>query len=131
MTADPPVAVPHGRPFQIVGALEHRVFAEPFLEPQHGLLQALFLFQTGGVGEKVSLEDALIPPNPDSFGFERNCEFVVDSHAGLTDLFVSQARREVERQPRASVREQLKRVQEKAEKKSPVQAVPKKKEPER
>ena len=35
-----------------------------------------------------------IPPNPDSFGFERNCEFVVDSHAGLTDLFVSQARRE-------------------------------------
>ena len=72
-----------------------------------------------------------IPPNPDSFGFERNCEFVVDSHAGLTDLFVSQARREVERQPRASVREQLKRVQEKAEKKSPVQAVPKKKEPER
>ena len=72
-----------------------------------------------------------IPPNPDSFGFERNCEFVVDSHAGLTDLFVSQARREVERQPRASVREQLKQAQEKMEKKSPVQATPKKKEPER
>ena len=72
-----------------------------------------------------------IPPNPDSFGFERNCEFVVDSHAGLTDLFVSQARREAERQPRASVREQLKQAQEKVEKKSPVQAAPKKKEPER
>ena len=72
-----------------------------------------------------------IPPNPDSFGFERNCEFVVDSHAGLTDLFVSLARREVERQPRASVREQLKQAQEKAEKKPPVQAAPKKKEPER
>ena len=72
-----------------------------------------------------------IPPNPDSFGFERNCEFVVDSHAGLTDLFVSQARREAERQPRASVREQLKQAQEKAEKKSPVQAAPKKKVPER
>ena len=72
-----------------------------------------------------------IPPNPDSFGFERNCEFVVDSHAGLTDLFVSQARREVERQPRASVREQLKQAQEKMEKKSPVQASPKKKELER
>ena len=72
-----------------------------------------------------------IPPNPDSFGFERNCEFVVDSHAGLTDLFVSQARREAERQPRASVREQLKQAQEKVEKKSPVQASPKKKEPER
>ena len=72
-----------------------------------------------------------IPPNPDSFGFERNCEFVVDSHAGLTDLFVSQARREVERQPCTSVREQLKQAQEKMEKKSPVQATPKKKEPER
>ena len=72
-----------------------------------------------------------IPPNPDSFGFERNCEFVVDSHAGLTDLFVSQARREVERQPCTSVREQLKQAQEKVEKKSPVQASPKKKEPER
>ena len=72
-----------------------------------------------------------IPPNPDSFGFERNCEFVVDSHAGLTDLFESQARREGERQPRASVREQLKQAQEKAEKKSPVQAAPKKKVPER
>ena len=72
-----------------------------------------------------------IPPNPDSFGFERNCEFVVNSHAGLTDLFVSQARREAERQPRASVREQLKQAQEKVEKKSPVQASPKKKEPER
>ena len=72
-----------------------------------------------------------IPPNPDSFGFERNCEFVVNSHAGLTDLFVSQARREVERQPCTSVREQLKQAQEKMEKKSPVQATPKKKEPER
>ena len=41
------------------------------------------------------------------------------------------ARREVERQPRASVREQLKQAQEKAEKKPPVQAAPKKKEPER
>ena len=41
------------------------------------------------------------------------------------------ARREVERQPRASVREQLKQAQEKAEKKPPVQAMPKKKEPER
>ena len=35
------------------------------------------------------------------------------------------ARREVERQPRASVREQLKQAQEKMEKKSPVQAHPK------
>ena len=41
------------------------------------------------------------------------------------------ARREVERQPRASVREQLKQAQEKMEKKSPVQVSPKKKELER
>ena len=41
------------------------------------------------------------------------------------------ARREAERQPRTSVREQLKQAQEKAEKKSPVQAAPKKKVPER
>ena len=72
-----------------------------------------------------------IPPNPDSFGFERNSEFVVDSHSGLTDLFVSQARREAERSPRLSVLAQIERAQEKAEKKSPVQAAPKKKEPER
>ena len=72
-----------------------------------------------------------IPPNPDAFGFERNSEFVVDSHSGLTDLFVSQARREAERSPRLSVREQIERAQEKAEKKSPVQDMPKKKEPER
>ena len=72
-----------------------------------------------------------IPPNPDSFGFERNSEFVVDSHAGLTDLFVSQARREAERSPRLSVREQIERAQKtagKAEKKPPL---PKKNEPER
>ena len=72
-----------------------------------------------------------IPPNPDSFGVERNSEFVVDSHAGLTDLFVSQARREAEHQPRLSVREQIERAQEKAgraEKKPPA---PKRNEPER
>ena len=41
------------------------------------------------------------------------------------------ARRDAEKPPRASVREQLKQAQEKMEKKSPVQATPKKKEPER
>ena len=33
-----------------------------------------------------------IPPNPDGFGGERNLDFVVDSHSGLVDLFLSQAR---------------------------------------
>ena len=72
-----------------------------------------------------------IPSNPDSFGFERNSEFMVDSHSGLTDLFVSQARREAERSPRLSVWEQIERAQEKAgraEKKPPA---PKRNEPER
>ena len=72
-----------------------------------------------------------IPPNPDSFGFERNSEFVVDSHAGLTDLFVSQARREAERQPRLSVREQIERAQEKAGKVEKKPPVPKRNELER
>ena len=72
-----------------------------------------------------------IPPNPDSFGFERNSEFVVDSHAGLTDLFVSQARREAERSPRLSVREQIERAQEKAGKVEKKPSVPKRNEPER
>ena len=72
-----------------------------------------------------------IPPNPDSFGFERNSEFVVDSHAGLTDLFVSQARREAERSPRLSVREQIERAQEKAGKAERKPSVPKRNEPER
>ena len=35
-----------------------------------------------------------VPPNPDSFGGERNREFVVDSHPGLTDLFLTLAKRE-------------------------------------
>ena len=72
-----------------------------------------------------------IPPNPDAFGFERNSEFVVDSHAGLTDLFVSQARREAERSPRLSVREQIERAQEKAGKVEKKPSVPKRNEPER
>ena len=72
-----------------------------------------------------------IPPNPDSFGFERNSEFVVDSHAGLTDLFVSQARREAERQPRLSVWEQIERAQEKAGRAEKRPPAPKKNEPER
>ena len=72
-----------------------------------------------------------IPPNPDSFGFERNSEFVVDSHAGLTDLFVSQARREAERSPRLSVREQIERAQEKVGKVEKKPPLPKRNETER
>ena len=35
-----------------------------------------------------------IPSNPDGFGGERNLDFVVDSHSGLVDLFLSQARKD-------------------------------------
>ena len=35
-----------------------------------------------------------IPSNPDGFGGERNLDFVVDSHFGLVDLFLSQARQD-------------------------------------
>src|SRR5699024_6250087 len=64
VAADPPVAVPHGGALQVVGTLEHRVFANALLEAQHGLLEAFFFFQLGGVGEKVGLEDAGILYHP-------------------------------------------------------------------
>ena len=35
-----------------------------------------------------------IPPNPDGFGGERNLDFVVDSHPGLVDLFLTQVRQD-------------------------------------
>ena len=63
--------------------------------------------------------------------FAHRRDFSVQSHPGLVDLFLTQVRRETEKPPRASVREQLKQAQEMVEKKPPVQAAPKKKEPER
>ena len=63
--------------------------------------------------------------------FAHRRDFSVQSHPGLVDLFLTQVRRKTEKPPRASVRERLKQEQEKAEKKPPVQAAPKKKEPER
>ena len=35
-----------------------------------------------------------IQKNPDAWGADRNCQFVVNSHSGLTDLFLSSVRRE-------------------------------------
>ena len=63
--------------------------------------------------------------------FAHRRDFSVQSHPGLVDLFLTQVRRETEKPPRVSVREQLKQAQETVEKKPPVQAAPKKKEPER
>ena len=70
-----------------------------------------------------------IPSNMDSFGMDRNYAIAVSSHPGLIDLFVTQARKEMERQPRTSVREQLRQAQKETGKKAP--ATHKKKEPER
>jgi len=42
-----------------------------------------------------------VTPNPDSWGGDRNCYFVVDqAHTGLTDLFVTHFRRELEKAPK-------------------------------
>ena len=61
--------------------------------------------------------------------FAHRRDFSVQSHPGLVDLFLTQVRREAEKPPRVSVREQLKQAQEKAQSLAP--AAPKKKEPER
>ena len=45
--------------------------------------------------------------NPDGWGTDRNRYFVVNSHPGLTDLFLSQVRKEKEREKKPSVIGQL------------------------
>lgn len=53
--------------------------------------------------------------NPDAWGTDRNCYFVVNSHPGLTDLFVTRARKELAEQAkeqRPSVHELLKKQPE-------------------
>ena len=53
-----------------------------------------------------------VVPNPDSWGGDRNCYFVVDqAHTGLVDLFVNQVRKELavpQEERRPSVMEKLK-----------------------
>lgn len=54
--------------------------------------------------------------NPDAWGADRNCYFVVNSHSGLTDLFVARARKEVAEQAkeqRPSVCDKLKQPPQK------------------
>lgn len=42
-----------------------------------------------------------VVPNADSWGGDRNCYFVVDqAHTGLTDLFITHFRKELEKAPR-------------------------------
>ncbi len=51
--------------------------------------------------------------NPDGWGLDRNCYFVVNSHPGLTDLFLKQARKSyAQEQQKTSVRDMLKKQPE-------------------
>lgn len=51
-------------------------------------------------------------PNPDSWGGDRNCYFVVDqAHTGLVDLFVTHFRKELEKAPREKKPSVLKKLQ--------------------
>lgn len=51
--------------------------------------------------------------NPDAWGTDRNCYLAVNSHPGLTDLFLSQARKaHTQEQQKSSVRDKLKKQPE-------------------
>lgn len=51
--------------------------------------------------------------NPDARGTDRNCYFVVNSHPGLTDLFLKQVRQAyAQEQQKTSVRDKLKKQPE-------------------
>ena len=53
-----------------------------------------------------------VVPNPDSWGGDRNCYFVVDRpHTGLTDLFITHFRKELEKAPREKKPSVLKKLQ--------------------
>lgn len=62
-------------------------------------------------GNKEWAKSIPIQRNPDPWGTDRNCRFVVDSHSGLIDLFLSTVRRECcqeqEKASRPSVRAKL------------------------
>ena len=45
-------------------------------------------------GNKEWAKTILIQKNPDAWGADRNAQFVVNSHSGLTDLFLSSVRQE-------------------------------------
>ena len=62
-------------------------------------------------GNKAWAKTILIQKNPDAWGADRNAQFVVNSHPGLTDLFLSTVRQEYcqkqEKSAKSSVREKL------------------------
>ena len=62
-------------------------------------------------GNKAWAKTIPIHPNPDAWGADRNAQFVVNSHPGLTNLFLSTVRRDYcqqqEKSAKISVREKL------------------------
>ena len=64
-------------------------------------------------GNKEWAKTIPIQKNPDAWGADRNCQFVVNSHSGLTDLFLSTVRQEYcqkqEKSHKPSVRTKLQR----------------------
>lgn len=72
------------------------------------------------LGNKEWAKTIPIQENADAWGADRNCQFVVNSHSGLTDLFLSTVRQEYcqkqEKAHKTSVRAKL---QNKPEKNSP------------
>lgn len=62
-------------------------------------------------GNKAWAKTILIQKNPDAWGADRNAQFVVNSHPGLTNLFLSTVRRDYcqqqEKSAKISVREKL------------------------
>ena len=62
-------------------------------------------------GNKAWAKTIPIHPNPDAWGADRNASFVVHSHPGLTNLFLSTVRQEYcqkqEKSAKSSVREKL------------------------
>ena len=62
-------------------------------------------------GNKAWAKTIPIHPNLDAWGTDRNCQFVVNSHSGLTDLFLSTVRQEYcqkqEKSAKSSVRDKL------------------------
>ena len=65
-------------------------------------------------GNKEWAKTIPIHPNPDAWGTDRNASFVVNSHPGLTNLFLSTVRREYcqqqEKSAKPSVREKLQAI---------------------
>lgn len=52
-------------------------------------------------GNKEWAKAIPIQKNPDAWGADRNCQFVVNSHSGLTDMFLSTVRQEYCREKQA------------------------------